>query len=101
MKVKDSIFGGGPERRLFRSLESTWSERIDIYPNLPFASILSFSDARLTDVERQFLFKTSVDYTACEKSGRPLACVEFDGLGHGYNARAGYVEIVPTNRDPG
>jgi len=100
MKIKDTIFGSGPEERLFRSLESAWPDRIDLYPSLPFLSVIDTSGARLSPIEWQYLKNTSVDYTACDKSGRPLVSVEFDGLGHGYNGSQGYVELVPTGRDP-
>src|SRR5262249_25925168 len=54
----------------------------------------------LSESERQFLFKTSVDYTLCTKGvGKPLMSVEFDGLGHGFSRRGEYVQVVPAS-DP-
>jgi hypothetical protein len=48
----------------------------------------------LTNSEREFLFKTNVDYTICTKhDGRPLLSIEFDGLSHGFSRHGRYVQI--------
>lgn len=100
MKVKDTIFGSGPEKLLYKTLEPVWQSAISLYPSLPFLSVIDWSGARLTSIEQRFLKNTSVDYTACDRtSGRPLLSVEFDGMGHGYSNAGTYIEMVPSS-DP-
>lgn len=95
MKVKDSVFGSKWERQLYKTIESSWPEKVTIYHNLPFLSVIDWSGARLESYERQVLKSTSVDYTACDRdTDRPLMSVEFDGLGHGYSKGPMYVEVV-------
>lgn len=95
MKVKENIFGSRPERRLYKALDRSWTDRLRIYPGLPFLSIVDCSGARLTPGERDYLKKTSVDYTACDSTtDHPLISVEFDGLGRGFTRGGRYQEVV-------
>lgn len=96
MKIRNYVFGSGNEKELFNTLKTHWAQRFDLYPSLPFASIIDIDDARLSDTERSFLYKTSVDYTLCTKQGKPLVSVEFDGLGHGFSQDGKYIQIVPS-----
>ena len=48
----------------------------------------------MSDKERNFLYKTSVDYTLCTKRGKTLVSVEFDGFCHGFSRDRKYVEII-------
>lgn len=103
MKVKESVFGSAPERLLFKALESGWPGRIALYHNLPILNVIDISGARVSQIEREFLKKTSLDYTACDaKTDRPLLSVEFDGLGHGYSQHQRYFELFggPGGPDP-
>lgn len=99
MKVRNSVFGSGSEKELFSTLNTHLAQKFDLFPSLPFASIIDIDDPNLSDSEKNFLYKTSVDYTLCTKKGRPLVSVEFDGLGHGFSKNGEYVEIVPS-KDP-
>ena len=116
MKVKESVFGSKPERRLYMSLESIWKSKYNIYHNLPYTNIIDISDAKiyeysdaaktkivfrdLTEEEKGYLYKTSVDFTLCEKgTDKPLLSIEFDGLGYGFSHDDEYVEVYPS-RDP-
>jgi hypothetical protein len=95
MKVKDNIFGSRPERKLYKALEGSWPAKLKIYPGLPFLSVIDWSGARITQTERDFLKKTSLDYTACDaENDHPLISVEFDGLGRGFSREGKYYEVV-------
>lgn len=48
------------------------------------------STIQLTDIEQSRLKKTSVDYTLCNELDEPLVCVDFDGLGQGFNLGSQY-----------
>lgn len=75
MKTRKSVFGSESEKELFKTLNSHWGQNFDLYPSLPFTSIIDIQDAVLSDKERNFLFKTSVDYTLCTKKGGPIVSV--------------------------
>jgi hypothetical protein len=99
MKTRESVFGSESEKELFKTLNTHWSQNFDLFPSLPFASIIDIDDSLLSDKERNFLYKTSVDYTLCTKRGKPLVSVEFDGLCHGFSRNGEFVQIVPNLRD--
>lgn len=92
MKVRSSVFGSGSEKELFSTLNTHWVQKFDLFPSLPFACIINIDDTNLSDREKNFLYKTSVDYTLCTKESKPLVSVEFDGLGHGFSKNGEYVE---------
>jgi hypothetical protein len=86
---------------LYRTLSFAWPQRISLYHNLPFLNVIDVSGARIDEVERNFLYKTSLDFTACDReTDRPILSVEFDGLGHGYSRDGGYDGLIPSQRDP-
>jgi len=99
MKIKSSVFGSGSEKELFKTLESHWSKKFNIYPSLPFTSIIDIRDSELNQKQEEFLYKTSVDYTLCTKADKPLLSIDFDGLGHGFSKNGEYIQIIPT-KDP-
>jgi hypothetical protein len=100
MRVKENVFGSKNEKDLFKTLESHWSHEFDLFPSLPFPAIVDIQDAVLSEKERDYLFKTSVDYTLCTKLGKPIVSVEFDGLCHGFSRNGTFVEVVTSIRDP-
>ena len=54
------------------------------YAHLPFTKIFDITTLNVNEIERDFLLKTNVDYTICDKKDKPLMCIEFDGMGHGF-----------------
>jgi phage anti-repressor protein len=97
MKIRDSVFGSRSERELYSSLESRWANMFNLYPSLPFTSIIDIGGAKVRDGEKQYLFKTSVDFTLCEKeTDKPIMSIEFDGLGHGYSHEGKYVQVTQS-----
>ena len=97
MSVKKSVFGSVGEERGFRSIEHTWGEEYAIYPQFQWSALFT-PDPNWKDTSNLF-FKTSVDYVFCEKSGRPLLAIDFDGMGRGFDRNGEYIQIEPT-RDP-
>ena len=100
MKIRECVFGSGSEKELFATLEFHWAQKFDLFPSLPFASIIDFEDAGPSGSEKSFLYKTSVDYTLCTKMGKPLVSVEFDGMCRGFNRAGQFVQVHPDRRDP-
>ncbi len=99
MSARTSIFDSQSESELFRTLDSRWSPSFGLYPQLPFPKLIEVDDERLTDGERRFYYSTNVDFTLCDKSGRPLLAIEFDGIGGGFSRDGEYVPGRETN-DP-
>jgi len=93
--VRQNIFDGYYEKELFKHLDSIWKKLFNIYPQLPFTKIFNIEKIDTTPQEKDFLLKTNIDYTICDKNDKPLICVEFDGLSKGYNKGAQYVQINP------
>jgi len=89
LKPRDSIFGSSIERRCYGKLQDTWGDKYAVYHNQPFLSIFQDREAVTAD-EFDFLKKTSVDFVICSKDGRPLVCIEFDGMQHGHNVGSLY-----------
>jgi hypothetical protein len=99
MAVRDSIFGSGPENQLFNRLKTTWSKKgLELYPSLPFQTIINFKELGIPSAQRDYLYKTNIDYTICEQ-GRPLISVDFDGMGYGFSRLGEYVELK-SQTDP-
>lgn len=119
MSVKDTVFQSKAERENFNKLMRTWSDKYRIYHNLPFLNVFEgryYADLSddswaanllfdravgdisrdkrkkffLSDADYSRLKKTSIDYTLCDESDRPLVCVEFDGLCDGFNIGTSY-----------
>jgi len=100
VRIRDFVFGSGSEKELFKTLVSEWSKQFDLFPSLPFASIVDIEDSKLSPEERSFVFKTSVDYTLCTKQGQPLVSVEFDGMCHGFSKNGEYIQVLPSSKAP-
>ena len=100
MRIKKTIFGSGNEKELFQTINSNWSDKFDVYPSLPYTTIIDFlNEQNLSQQEKNFLKKANVDYTVCTKEGEPLLSIEFDGMGHGFSKLGEYVQITYTT-DP-
>lgn len=97
MSVKENIFDGFHERELFKHLNSRWNQYFNIYPQLPFTKIFDIDSLIIKEKERDFLLKTNIDYTICNKENKPIMCVEFDGWSHGYNKGNEYIQIKPDS----
>lgn len=99
MAVKQNIFDNESEKRIFKHLNSTWKDKFNIYPQLPFSKIFIMESLKnINEKEREYLLKTNVDYTICDKSDKPLMCVEFDGWSHGYSRDGEYIQIIKDPR---
>ena len=94
MSLKECIFDGYHEKELFVHLNSMWKDNFNIYPQLPFTKIVDIETLNISQNERDFLLKTNIDYTVCDKEDKPLMCIEFDGWSHGYNRGGEYIQIV-------
>jgi hypothetical protein len=99
MKIHESVFGSESEKELFKTLKTQWSQNFDVFPSLPFASIIDIDDPLLSDKEKNFLYESSADYTLCTKRGKTLVSVEFDGLYHGFSRNWEFIHIVSNLRD--
>ena len=95
MSLRNSIFDGSHEKELFKHLNSVWGNVFNIYPQLPFTKIFDIKTLKVSRKERDFLLKTNIDYTICNNRDRPLMCIEFDGMCHGYSRDGRYIQIVP------
>ncbi len=106
MGVKESVYGSYSERKNYEILKSRWEKKYQIYHNLPFLNIFttsglrdySITPSRSFRVDRKdfnFLKNTSVDYTLCNEKGKPLLCIEFDGMQQGFNVGLEYVPKFP------
>lgn len=94
MSLKKCIFDNASERKLFGHLNSIWGDKFNIYPQLPFTKIFDIETLNIDQKDKDFLLKTNIDYTICDKKDRPLMCIEFDGLSRGYNRGGEYIQIV-------
>lgn len=97
MKIRNTVFGSGNERELFTALNSTWSEHFNLWPSLPFLSVIEVDGGEVLRGEWEELLKTSVDITLCPKADdRPVVSIEFDGDGHGFSRDGKYVQLHPS-----
>lgn len=94
MSLKKYIFDGYHEKELFKHLNSMWEDKFNVYPQLPFTKIFDIDTLTISRNERDFLLKTNIDYTVCDKEDKPLMCIEFDGWSRGYNRGGEYIQIV-------
>lgn len=95
MTLKQNIFDSYSEKNVFNHLNSQWNSRFNVYPQLPFTKIFDIKSLNVTRKENDFLLKTNIDYTICDKNDKPIMCIEFDGLSQGYNKGDKYVQISP------
>lgn len=59
MKIRESIFGSKSEHKLLRFLQNRWSKQFDLWPSLPFSSIVELekNETALDDKEREFFLQ--------------------------------------------
>lgn len=100
MKIRKTVFGSASERALYKALVTRWSDKLRIYPCLPFFNVIGVEESDLPPNQRNFLLKTSVDYTLCDVSDQPLLSIEFDGLGEGFSRRGKYIPRYVLLKDP-
>ena len=95
MEKRNTVFGSKSEEELYKSINSFWSKNYNIYPSLPFSSIINFPrENSLVNNEKEFLYKTSIDYTLCnKKNNEPILSIDFDGLCHGFNKDGRYLPL--------
>ncbi len=98
--IRKSVFGSRSERNLYATLTSRWSNRFNVYPNLPFLNIIEVKKNELPVFDFEVLKKSSVDYTLCTKDDAPVLSIEFDGLGYGFSRDGKYVPVVYDIPDP-
>lgn len=101
MAIRKNVFGSQNERKNFKSLDSKWSQRVRIYPNLPFLMVIDTSDIPLRESDEKQLFKTSVDYTLCDENDRPILSIELDGMSHGFKVGKRYIAEFPVEQSRG
>jgi hypothetical protein len=98
MSLKDCIFDSKGEKGLFTHLNFTWKDKFNIYPHLPFTDVIDINTLKGIDQgKRDFLLKTTIDYTICDKKDKPLFCIEFDGMSCGYSR---YGKCIQLKKDP-
>lgn len=99
MGIKKNVFASSPERHHFKHLIKEWGgKKYNLYHNLPFLNIFDVSGNRdLSDKEKDFLKKSSIDYTICDKQDKPIFCIEFDGMYDGFNVGSNY-ELAPERK---
>lgn len=101
MAIKKSVFGSSTEKRNYYKLRRAWGKSFNIYHNLPLLNVIDISNnvdvddpekgpLKVDDMQFNFLKKTSIDYTLCDKHDTPMLCIEFDGMQQGYNVKAKY-----------
>ncbi|MBD2252705.1 hypothetical protein [Nostoc parmelioides] len=133
MGVKNSVFASKSERYFYYDkLQRTWGHKYNIWHNLPYLNIfttdniIDISDytsrvclavlgygesikssfvklISISEKEKNILKKTSIDYTICNQKDEPILCIEFDGLGEGFNTSLEYhtqKNGVPKYRKP-
>ncbi len=100
MRIRKTVFGSAYERMLYKALLTRWSDKLRIYPCLPFFNVIEVDEPEVPQTERNFLLKTSVDFTLCDESDQPLLSIEFDGLGNGFSRDGEYVPRGISSKDP-
>jgi len=94
--VKNSVFGSEAEKRHFGHLVGKWSERSNVYHNLPLLQVFDLEKLigvmNLNEVEISRLKKTSVDFVLCDKNDKPWMAIDFDGLNQGFSSGASYIK---------
>lgn len=98
MAIKKSVFGSDSERELYKSINSEWSDKFNIWPGLSFLDIFNLNQIQLklkpSKKQVDFLKMTTVDFTVCNKdTDEPILSIEFDGMCRGYSRLGKYVQI--------
>lgn len=101
MERRRSIFDSQSEKRVFRSLSSTWSSDYLVSDHVPVRNVLGWDQIQslgLPDKERRFLLSADFDFVVCTKDeGEPLLAVEFDGYSRGFSNDGRYLSSLATD----
>lgn len=133
MGINKSVFASRAERNHYEKLERTWGNKYNIWHNLPYLNVFNVNNIvdindymsrvslaiigynesikssstkllTISDKDKNILKKTSIDYTVCNQNDEPILCIEFDGLGEGFNTSSQYYaqrqSNVPEYRKP-
>jgi hypothetical protein len=92
VKLRSTVFDSESEKGLFKSLESRWSSKLRLYPQLPLSRIIELNPQELSPAEKSYFYKTNVDYTLCDQRGCPILSIEFDGIGGGFSKDGVYLQ---------
>ena len=98
---RKSIFDSAAERRVFTQLETRWSGKFNLYPQIPFSKLIDVDVSQISRDETVFCLNSNVDYTFCVNADAPYLSVEFDGIGRGYSRDGRYIQVtdwVPPDR---
>jgi hypothetical protein len=68
MVLKSSIFDSKSEMDVSDHLDTLWKDKFHIDSHTPFFNIFKFGSLNITRKEEDYLKKTSVDFTICEKT---------------------------------
>ncbi len=96
MGVKRHVFGSNAERAAYKKLQQRWGDSYSLYSNLPFLMVFDPKN-EVSSREFDHLKKTSIDFTLCDDSDKPLVCIEFDGMQDGFNVGTKYRAAEPTD----
>jgi len=99
MKLRNNILSSKSEEKLCEIIEIRWSKKFKIIPQLPFSALVDVNNNELNEKEKNFFYKTNIDFTLCTKKYIPLLSIEFDGLGGGYSRNGKYIPLRITS-DP-
>lgn len=133
MGINKSVFASMAERSHYEKLKRTWGNQYNIWHNLPYLNVFNVNHIvdiedymsrislavqgyhksiesssikllTISDKDKNILKKTSIDYTVCNRNDEPILCIEFDGMGEGFNTSHKYYARdqygVPEYRRP-
>jgi Protein of unknown function (DUF2726) len=102
--MKQGLFDSKTERRLYRSLTSSWHTRVSIYPQIPVRKVLGYDSLKrlpLSQRQTDYLLRTEFDFVVCDKTTDiPIVAVEFDGIGGSFAKDGQYITNVTLLNDP-
>lgn len=98
MSIRKSIWDSQTEEKVYQQIKTNWSDMFNVYPQVPFSKIIDVSRLNLSRDEEQFLYKTNIDYTICDKNDRPIMCIEFDGVGRGFSRSGKYIHLEADSK---
>ena len=87
---------------VFGRLQSQWSQRFDVFPHVPLTDLIEVERSEVdNEAAWRWYLSTTVDFTICERETRkPLASVEFDGIGGGLSRNGQYIPSRIPQDDP-
>jgi len=97
MAIKKTIFNSKYEEQLYKSIESNWNSEFRIIPQLPPQQIFDLESLNITSDEKDFLYKSSIDFTVCDLLNKPIMSLEFDGICRGISRMGEFVDGKETD----